>query len=83
LVFYAFPGVIIFIITGSFRENLPDYSLGYVNILIVLLVSITSVFTASIGAKLASKINKKSLKRIFAIFLLFTCTSLIIEHFIF
>ena len=80
--FIAFPGVIIFMITGSFKENIPDYSIGYVNILIVLLVSITSVFSANFGAKIASKINKFTLRRIFAIFLLFTCASLIIEHFI-
>ena len=39
-----------------------------VNIIIVFLVSITSVFTANIGAKVASKINKTKLRRIFAIF---------------
>ncbi len=80
--FIAFPGVIVFIITGSFKDNLPDYSLGYLNIIIVSLVSVTSVFTANIGARVASKINKTSLRRVFAIFLLFTCVSLIIEHFI-
>ena len=80
--FIAFPGAIIFMITGSFKEDIPDYSIGYVNIIIVLLVSLTSIFTANIGAKVASKINKTKLRRIFAIFLLFTCVSLIIEHFI-
>ena len=80
--FIAFPGVIIFMITGSFNENIPNYSIGYLNYIIVLLVSSTSVFTANIGAKISSKINKITLKRIFATFLLFTCLSLIIEHFI-
>ena len=80
--FIAFPGVIIFMISGSFVDNIPKYSVGYVNILIVFLVSITSIFTANFGAKIASKINKITLRRIFAIFLLFTCVSLIIEHFI-
>ena len=80
--FIALPGVIIFMITGNFKETLPEYSIGYVNIPIVLLVSLTSVFTANIGAKFASKINKITLRRIFAIFLLFTCLSLIIEHII-
>ena len=80
--FIAFPGTIIFMATGYFKVNIPDYSIGYVNIIIVLLVSLTSIFTANIGAKAASKINKLILRRIFAIFLLFTCVSLIIEHFI-
>ena len=82
-IFIAFPGTIIFMATGYFKVNIPDYSIGYVNIIIVLLVSLTSIFTANIGAKAASKINKLILRRIFAIFLLFTCVSLIIEHFIF
>ena len=69
-------------ITGSFNEKLPEYSIGYVNIIIVFLVSITSIFTANIGAYTASKINKIVLRRFFSIFLLFTCISLIIEHFI-
>ena len=34
----AFPGAIIFIITGLEKEGLPLYSLGYVNILIVLVI---------------------------------------------
>ena len=80
--FIALPGVIIFMITGNVDENITKYSLGYVNLAIVALVSITSVFTANIGAKISSKINKITLRRIFAIFLLFTCTSLIIEHYI-
>ena len=80
--FIAFPGVIIFIITGDTNDNMPKYSLGYVNIAIVTLVSMTSIFTANIGAKISSKVNKITLRRIFAIFLLFTCTSLIIEHYI-
>ncbi len=80
--FIALPGAISYIFLGINIEGLPPYSLGYVNILIVALVISTSIFTANIGAKLSSKISKEILKKIFAIFLLFTCTSLVIEHFI-
>ncbi len=80
--FIAVPGVIIFTISGSQSEGLPPYSLGYVNLMIVFLVSSTSIFTANIGAKLSSKIKTDTLKKIFAVFLFFTCISLIIEHFI-
>ncbi len=80
--FIAFPSTISYIILGLNAQNLPPYSLGYVNLLIVVLVACTSIFTANLGAKISSKINKNSLKKIFAIFLLFTCTSLVIEHFI-
>ncbi len=78
----AFPGTIIFIITGLKKPELPLYSLGYVNILIVLMISITSIFTAGYGAKVSTNIDKLLLRKIFAIFLLLTCASLIIEHFI-
>ena len=80
--FIALPGAISYVFLGINIENLPPYSLGYVNLLIVFLVTSTSVFTANIGAKISSKIDKDNLKRIFAIFLLCTCVSLVIEHFI-
>ena len=80
--FIAFPGALILMISGSNINNLPPFSIGYINIAIVLLVSSTSIFTANIGAKVSANINKVSLRRIFAIFLLFTCISLIIEHYI-
>ena len=49
--FIAFPGAIILMISGSNIDNLPTFSFGYLNIIIVLLVSSTSVFTANLGAK--------------------------------
>ena len=69
------------IITGYNIDGIPNYSLGYVNIIIVLSISITSIFTAPIGAKLSTKFNNKALKKIFAVFLLMTCISLFINHF--
>jgi len=80
--FIALPAAISYIFLGLGVEDLPPYSLGYVNILILILVASTSIFTANIGAKLSSKINKDNLKKIFAIFLLCTCISLVIEHFL-
>ena len=80
--FIAFPGAISYMLLGLNNENLPDYSIGYVNPLIVALITSTSIFTANIGAKISSRINKEILKKIFAIFLLCTCISLVIEHFI-
>ena len=78
----AFPGTITFAITGLKNEGLPIYSIGYINILIVLMISITSVFTAGYGARISTNMDKIVLRKIFAIFLLLTCVSLIIEHFI-
>ena len=78
----AFPGAITFAITGLEKTDLPLYSLGYINVLIVLIISVTSVFTAGYGARVSTNIDKLLLRKIFAIFLLLTCASLIIEHFI-
>ena len=80
--FIALPGTISYIFLGLNEINLPPYSIGYVNFLIVFLIGSTSIFSANVGAKVSAKINKNSLKKIFAIFLLFTCISLVIEHFI-
>ena len=77
----SFPGFLIYTITGYNIDGIPNYSLGYVNIIIVLSISITSIFTAPIGAKLSTKFNNKALKKIFAVFLLMTCISLFINHF--
>ena len=78
----ALPATISYMFLGLNIENLPNYSIGYVNPLIVVFVASTSIFSANIGAKISSKINKDLLKKIFAIFLLCTCVSLVIEHFI-
>ena len=80
--FIAFPGAIILMISGSNIDALPPFSFGYLNIAIVFLISSTSVFTANLGAKVSVNVNKTTLRRIFSIFLLFTCLSLIIEHYI-
>ena len=78
----AFPGAIILMFSGADIEGLPSFSIGYLNIAIVFIVSSTSIFSANEGAKLSVNINKVTLRKIFSIFLLFTCLSLIIEHYI-
>lgn len=78
--FIAIPSVFLFTILGNGVENLPPYSFGYANLMIISLVSITSIFTANLGAKFSSKTKKNTLKKIFAVFLLCTCISLIIEN---
>tara|TARA_B100000029_G_scaffold516092_1_gene626837 strand:+ start:1286 stop:2101 length:816 start_codon:yes stop_codon:yes gene_type:complete len=77
----SFPGFLIYVITGYNIEGIPNYSLGYANLIIILCIAITSIFTAPIGAKLSIKFNNKALKKIFAVFLLMTCISLFINHF--
>ena len=77
----ALPGFITYASTGWMIEGLPKYSFGYVSLPIVLSVASVSVLTAPLGAKLSSKVNKNTLRKIFAIFLLLVCVSLVINQF--
>ena len=79
--FIAFPGFITYILTGWLATDLPRYSLGYVNLPIVLSVASISILTAPLGARLSSRVNKRILKVFFAVFLLIICINLIIENF--
>ena len=79
--FIAFPGFITYVLTGWQIQGLPNYSLGYVSLPVVIIVASVSIFTASLGAKLSNQINKRTLKKIFATFLLLICVSLVIEQF--
>tara|TARA_Y100000590_G_scaffold161332_1_gene184994 strand:+ start:8964 stop:9779 length:816 start_codon:yes stop_codon:yes gene_type:complete len=79
--FIALPGLITYIITGMQINNLPPYSLGYINLQIIITISITSVLIAPLGAKISKKLNRKTLKKIFALFLLMTCVSLIVNQY--
>jgi len=79
--FIALPGFITYASTGRMIEGLPKYSIGYVSLPIVLAVASVSVLTAPVGAKLSSKANKSTIKKIFAIFLLLICVSLVIDQF--
>ena len=79
--FIALPGFITYILTGWLVTDIPSYSIGYVNLPIVLSVPSISILTAPLGAKLSKKIDKIILKKIFALFLLIICINLIIENF--
>ena len=79
--YLAIPGTIFFIITGWNVENLPLGSLGYVNIIGLLLIAPISSYAAPIGAKSASKLDNKVLTNIFAIFLLITSARMFLEIF--
>lgn len=74
----AVPAVIGFIGAGLGIENRPPFSLGYVNLVAMALIFSMTIFTAPIGAKIAHKINAKSLKLAFAIFLFITAIRMLL-----
>ena len=66
----ALAGSLGYMVSGWGQENLPELSLGYVYWPAVVLISLVSVFTAPLGARLAHKLPVAMLKKIFGIILL-------------
>ncbi len=63
-------GTLSYIINGMNVDNLPPYSIGYVNIVAVLLVASMSMIFAKLGAKASHLINPNILHYIFSGFIL-------------
>ena len=66
----AVAGTAGYVISGWNTTGLPAYTLGYVNLSVFALIIITSIVTAPVGANLAHKLPERTLRIIFAIFLL-------------
>jgi hypothetical protein len=59
--------------------NLPSPSLGYVHLNAFAYIVIVSVLTAPVGAMLAHRVPEKSLKKIFAVFILLVSLKMILD----
>jgi len=68
----AIPGSIGFTISGYGLINLPEYSLGYVNLLFAALIIPLTILFVPIGVRLAHKFERNRLLRIFSILLAVT-----------
>lgn len=64
------PGAIGFLLMGHGNQGLPFGTIGYINIPALIAISMGSIFTAPIGAKLAHITSESLLKRLFGIYLL-------------
>lgn len=65
----AISGTIGFIISGWGVAGLPPLSLGYVNLVALVLVAVLAAAFAPLGAALAHRMDQKTLKYVFAAFL--------------
>ncbi len=65
----AISGALGFVISGWGVAGLPPLSLGYVNVVALLLVALLAALFAPVGAALAHKMDQKTLKYVFAGFL--------------
>ncbi|MDF2983987.1 MAG: hypothetical protein K0Q69_3759 [Devosia sp.] len=68
-VFIALSGTLGFIISGWSVEGRPPLSLGYINIVALVLIGLTAALCAPWGAALAHKLQQRTLKLAFAAFL--------------
>lgn len=65
----AVSGTLGFIISGWGTTGLPPFSVGYVNLIALVLVGVMAAACAPIGAALAHRMDQKTLKYVFAAFL--------------
>jgi uncharacterized membrane protein YfcA len=65
----ALSGTLGFIISGWSIGGLPPLSLGYVNLVALVLVAVLAALFAPVGAALAHRMDQKTLKYVFAGFL--------------
>ncbi len=66
----ALAGSMGYLVSGWNVTGLPPYSVGFVYLPAVLLISVVSIFTAPLGAKLAHRLPVALLKKIFGVILL-------------
>ena len=72
----AVPGSIGFMISGQAVENLPDYSIGYVNLLYAALIIPLTILFVPIGVRLAHKFERSRLQAVFSLLLAITATKM-------
>lgn len=76
-VFIAISGTIGFIISGWNANDLPPLSLGYVNLVALVLIGGLAALTAPLGAALAHRLDQRTLRLVFAAFLVFVGINMI------
>jgi uncharacterized membrane protein YfcA len=62
----ALAGALGYLINGWGTAGLPEWTVGFVYVPALVLVSVVSTFTAPVGARLAHKLPVAVLKKIFA-----------------
>ncbi len=71
-VIISIPGTIGAVVAGWGAHGLPQYSLGYVNLLGFALIAPVSFFAAPFGAQIAHEMDRKKLRAVFALFVAVT-----------
>ena len=71
------PAALGFIVFGWDAPGRPPLSLGYVNVPAAALMGLVTTLTAPFGARLAHRLDRDVLRRLFAVFLLLTAISVV------
>ena len=77
--FIALPGTIGFMLIGLGVAGLPPFSLGYVNLLALVVIAPFSVLAAPYGAAVAHKVSVVVLRRIFSFFIIVVACKMVWE----
>ncbi len=73
------PATIIYIVAGLGVDDLPPFSLGYVNLLAVAVITPFTVYFATVGARIAHAIPMRALRMCFGLFLALTAARMFID----
>ena len=73
----ALAGTVGYLVNGWGSDGMPSLSLGFIYLPALVLVSVVSMYTAPLGARLAHRLPVPTLKRIFAIVLLLLCAKML------
>ena len=65
------------VINGYGKTGLPNYTIGYIDLLAVIIMLPTVMIAAPYGVKLANHLSKERLKRIFAVFMIIVALDMI------
>ncbi len=80
MVFTATSGALAYIFNGWDLENLPPYSLGYVNLYLMMALVTTSTITAKLGVRLAHRIDPRPLQQVLGVFLLLIAAEILTSN---
>ena len=73
------PASLVYILTGLGLDNLPPFSLGYVNLLALAVITPFTMYFATIGARIAHAIPMRALRMCFGLFLTATALRMFIN----
>jgi uncharacterized membrane protein YfcA len=77
IIFTSLGGIIAYTLNGVNTNGLPPYSIGYVNIVQLLLLTVISVPMAQIGVKTSHKLPEKQLRYIFILVMFYIALKMI------